>query len=157
MRAARFNVMSVIISSNSLKNRARVRWHYNCWEAVYFNHDLPALKEIATMAAGLGAERFVLDDGWFGSRDDDTRALSEWEVDARKYPDGLDPLIDHVHSAGMHFGIWFEPEMINPQSSIYEANPHWALGSEDQILGRNQKALNMALDEVREFLFTRIA
>ncbi len=131
--------------------------HYNCWEAVYFNHDLPALKEIATMAAGLGAERFVLDDGWFGSRDDDTRALSEWEVDARKYPDGLDPLIDHVHSAGMHFGIWFEPEMINPQSSIYEANPHWALGSEDQILGRNQKALNMALDEVREFLFTRIA
>ena len=131
--------------------------HYNCWEAVYFNHDLPALKEIATMAAGLGAERFVLDDGWFGARDDDTRALSEWAVSPRKYPDGLDPLIDHVHSTGMDFGIWFEPEMINPQSTIYETNPHWVLGNDDQILGRHQKVLNMALDEVREFLFARIA
>ncbi|MGB0439624.1 MAG: alpha-galactosidase, partial [Paracoccaceae bacterium] len=71
--------------------------HYNCWEAVYFNHNLPELCEIADRAAALGAERFVLDDGWFGNRDDDTRALSDWEVDPRKYPDGLGPLIDHVH------------------------------------------------------------
>lgn len=131
--------------------------HYNCWEAIYFNHNLPELKEIASLAAKLGAERFVLDDGWFGSRDDDTRALSEWEVDPRKYPEGLQPLIDHVHREGMSFGIWFEPEMINPQSSIYELNPHWALGSKDQILGRDQKALNMALPEVREFLFERMS
>ncbi len=131
--------------------------HYNCWEAVYFDHNLPELKEIAAKAAELGAERFVLDDGWFGSRDDDTRALSEWEVDPRKYPDGLKPLIDFVHGQGMSFGIWFEPEMINPQSSIYEVNPHWALGSQDQILGRFQKAMNMALPEVRAFLFDRIA
>ena len=131
--------------------------HYNCWEAVYFDHNLPELKDIATRAAKLGAERFVLDDGWFGSRDDDTRALSEWEVDRRKYPDGLDPLIHHVHQEGMSFGIWFEPEMINPNSSVYAANPHWALGSEDQILGRNQKALNMALPEVRDFLYDQIS
>ena len=131
--------------------------HYNCWEAVYFDHNLPELKEIATRAAALGAERFVLDDGWFGSRDDDTRALSEWEVDARKYPDGLTPLIDHVHGEGMSFGIWFEPEMINPQSTVYMENPHWALGSEDQILGRHQKALNMALPEVRDFLFSQMS
>ena len=131
--------------------------HYNCWEAVYFDHNLSDLKEIASLAAKLGAEHFVLDDGWFGSRDDDTRALSEWEVDPRKYPEGLQPLIDHIHHEGMSFGIWFEPEMINPQSSIYEANPHWALGSKDQILGRDQKAMNMALPEVREFLFDRMS
>ena len=131
--------------------------HYNCWEAVYFDHNLPVLKDIANRAASLGAERFVLDDGWFGTRDDDTRALSDWEVDPRKYPDGLTPLIDHVHSLGMSFGIWFEPEMINPDSDIHGAHPEWALGGADQILGRHQKALNMSLQEVRDFLFDRIS
>ncbi|WP_371156815.1 alpha-galactosidase [Jannaschia sp. 2305UL9-9] len=131
--------------------------HYNCWEAVYFDHKLPVLTDIATRAAELGAERFVLDDGWFGMRDDDTRSLSDWTVDARKYPDGLGPLIDHVHAQGMTFGIWFEPEMINPDSDIHRAHPDWALGSEDQTLGRQQKALNMALPEVRDFIYDRMA
>ncbi|MFK7745137.1 MAG: alpha-galactosidase [Roseobacter sp.] len=131
--------------------------HYNCWEAVYFDHDLPKLQEIATLAASLGAERFVLDDGWFGRRDDDTSSLSDWEVDPRKYPQGLGPLIDHVHRENMSFGIWFEPEMINPDSDIHRAHPDWALGAEDQILGRQQKALNMALPEVRDFLYDRIS
>lgn len=130
--------------------------HYNCWEAVYFDHNIPELKDIATRAAALGAERFVLDDGWFGTRDDDTRALSEWEVDPRKYPDGLTPLIDHIHAQGMSFGIWFEPEMINQVSTVYEANPHWTLGPDDQVLGRQQMVLNMAMPEVRDFLFERI-
>ena len=127
--------------------------HYNCWEAVYFDHKLPVLMNIADRAAKLGAERFVLDDGWFGERDDDTRSLSDWTVDPRKYPDGLTPLISHVHSLGMTFGLWFEPEMINTDSDIHRAHPHWALGSEDQILGRQQKALNMALPTVRDFLY----
>ncbi len=131
--------------------------HYNCWEAVYFDHSLPVLTDIADRAAKLGAERFVLDDGWFGTRDDDTQALSDWHIDRRKYPDGLTPLIDHVHKLGMTFGIWFEPEMINPNSDVYRANPHWALGDTDQILGRHQMALNMALPEVCEFLFDRIS
>lgn len=131
--------------------------HYNCWEAVYFDHSLPVLKDIAGRAADLGAERFVLDDGWFGQRDDDTRSLSDWEVDARKYPEGLDPLIRHVHGLGMSFGIWFEPEMINPDSDIHRAHPDWALGGEDQTLGRQQKALNMALPEVRDFIYDRMA
>ena len=131
--------------------------HYNCWEAVYFDHNLPELKNIAERAASLGAERFVLDDGWFGNRDDDTQALSDWEVDPRKYPEGLTPLIEHVHGLGMSFGIWFEPEMINENSDVFRANPHWALGSKDQILGRQQMALNMALPEVRDFLFDRIS
>ena len=79
--------------------------HYNCWEAVYFDHSLPVLRDIATRAAALGAERFVLDDGWFGGaasgRDDDTRSLGDWQVDPRKWPDGLDPLIAHVRAEGM--------------------------------------------------------
>ncbi len=131
--------------------------HYNCWEAVYFDHRLPVLHDIASRAARLGAERFVLDDGWFGNRDDDTRSLSDWEVDPRKYPDGLGPLIDHVHGEGMTFGIWFEPEMINPDSDLHRAHPDWALGSQDQTLGRQQKALNMALPEVRDFIHERMA
>jgi len=97
--------------------------HYNCWEAVYFDHKLDILQDIASRAAALGAERFVLDDGWFGQRDDDTTSLSDWQVDPRKYPDGLGPLIDHVHGEGMSFGIWFEPEMINPDSDIHRAHP----------------------------------
>jgi alpha-galactosidase len=131
--------------------------HYNCWEAVYFDHKLPVLKVIAERAAALGAERFVLDDGWFGQRDDDTRSLSDWEVDPRKYPDGLNPLIEHVHKLGMSFGLWFEPEMINPDSNLHRAHPDWALGSEDQTLGRQQKALNMAMPEVRDFVYERMA
>ncbi|ABG32391.1 alpha-galactosidase [Roseobacter denitrificans] len=131
--------------------------HYNCWEAVYFNHDLAVLKDIASRAAALGAERFVLDDGWFGQRDDDTSSLGDWAVDTRKYPEGLDPLIAHVRAQGMGFGIWFEPEMINPDSDTYRAHPDWALGPADQILGRQQKLLNMALPQVRDYLYDRIA
>ncbi|MFK7877085.1 MAG: alpha-galactosidase [Paracoccaceae bacterium] len=131
--------------------------HYNCWEAVYFDHKLDILRDIADRAADLGAERFVLDDGWFGQRDDDTTSLSDWEVDPRKYPEGLGPLIDHVHGLNMSFGIWFEPEMINPDSNIHRAHPDWALGSEDQTLGRQQKALNMALPEVRDFIYDRMS
>lgn len=130
--------------------------HYNCWEAVYFDHKVPELKDIATRAADLGADRFVLDDGWFTGRDNDTQALADWQVDPRKYPDGLTPLIDHVKSMGMSFGIWFEPEMINRASDTYRANPDWVLGDEDQTLGRQQMVLNMARPQVREVLFDRI-
>jgi len=131
--------------------------HYNCWEAVYFHHDPVELKDIATRAAGLGAERFVLDDGWFGRRDDDTSSLGDWVIDARKYPDGLGPLIDHVHGLGMSFGLWFEPEMVNPDSDLCRAHPDWALGPADQVLGRHQMVLDMARPEVRDHLFERIA
>lgn len=131
--------------------------HYNCWEAVYFKHDLPELKDIAARAAALGAERFVLDDGWFGARDDDTTSLGDWVIDPRKFPDGLTPLIDHVHSLGMTFGIWFEPEMVNQDSDVCRAHPDWVLGPEDQILGRQQNVLDMALPAVRDYLYDHIA
>ncbi len=131
--------------------------HYNCWEAIYFDHDIPTLCDIATRAAALGAERFVLDDGWFGKRDDDTTSLGDWQVDPRKYPDGLTPLIDHIHAAGMTFGIWFEPEMINAQSDLFRAHPDWVLGGVDQTLGRGQYVLDMARDDVRDYLYGCIA
>jgi alpha-galactosidase len=131
--------------------------HYNCWEAVYFDHKLPVLQDIASRAAALGAERFVLDDGWFGRRDDDRTSLGDWDIDPGKYPDGLGPLIDHIHDLGMSFGIWFEPEMISPDSECYRAHPEWALGPADQTLGRHQMALNMPLPEVQDFLYGKIA
>jgi alpha-galactosidase len=131
--------------------------HYNCWEAVYFDHRLEELKEIASRAADLGAERFVLDDGWFGRRDDDRRALGDWRVDARKYPEGLGPLIDHVEGLGMQFGLWLEPEMVNPESDLYRAHPDWVLGPADQVTGRQQLVLDMGREAVRDHLFDVIA
>jgi alpha-galactosidase len=131
--------------------------HYNCWEAVYFNHSLPDLSAIATRAAALGAERFVLDDGWFGRRDDDTTSLGDWTVDRRKWPDGLHPLIAHIRALGMTFGLWFEPEMVNPDSDLMRSHPDWQLGPPDQVTGRNQMVLNMALPAVQDHLFDAIS
>jgi alpha-galactosidase len=131
--------------------------HYNCWEAVYFDHDLTVLTDIADRAAALGAERFVLDDGWFGKRDDDTTSLGDWTIDPRKFPDGLTPLIDHVHGLGMTFGIWFEPEMVNKDSDLCRAHPEWVLGPTDQIAGRQQHVLDMAQPAVRDYLYDHIA
>ncbi|AWB47267.1 alpha-galactosidase [Gemmobacter aquarius] len=131
--------------------------HYNCWEAVYFNHHLPDLTAIAERAAAIGAERFVLDDGWFGRRDDDTTSLGDWWVDERKWPKGLTPLIESVHRLCMSFGLWFEPEMVNPDSDLMRAHPDWMLGPQDQVTGRNQMVLNLALPQVREHLFHSIS
>jgi len=131
--------------------------HYNCWEAVYFRHDLDELKAIATRAASLGAERFVLDDGWFRGRNDDTSSLGDWELDEAKFPDGLALLIDHVHSEGMRFGLWFEPEMVNRDSDLFRAHPDYMLGPQDQPSGRNQHVLDMAREDVRAHLFAQIS
>lgn len=130
--------------------------HYNCWEAVYFRHDIGELKEIATIAADLGAERFVLDDGWFKGRADDSTSLGDWIVDSNKFPDGLHPLVDHVTGLGMRFGIWFEPEMVNRDSDLYRAHPDWLLGPDQQPAGRNQFVLDLTKPGVIDYLFTQI-
>ncbi len=130
--------------------------HYNCWEAVYFDHDLGVLGAIAERAAALGAERFVLDDGWFGRRDDDTSSLGDWTVDRRKWPEGLGPLIARVEALGMGFGLWFEPEMVNPDSDLCRAHPDWVLGPADQVTGRGQLVLDLGRAEVRDHLFGQI-
>nr|WP_232829488.1 alpha-galactosidase [Tropicimonas sp. IMCC34043] len=130
--------------------------HYNCWEAVYFRHDLAELKDIASRAADLGAERFVLDDGWFGRRDDDTTSLGDWDIDRRKFPDGFGPLVEHIHGLGMTFGLWFEPEMVNEASELFRHHPDWRLGPVSQIPGRQQYVLDLSRAEVREHLFQKI-
>jgi alpha-galactosidase len=133
--------------------------HLNTWEAVYFNHDLPTLTSLATAAAAVGIERYVLDDGWFHGRRNDTAGLGDWWVDTDVWPMGLTPLIDHVRSLGMEFGLWFEPEMVNPDSDLFREHPEWALHDADypMVLGRNQLVLNMAQPEVREYLFGSIS
>ncbi len=130
----------------------------NTWEGNYFDHQMDSLKAQATSAAELGIERFVLDDGWFGKRDDDTTSLGDWDIDTRKYPDGLKPLIDHVTGLGMQFGIWFEPEMINPVSELYKAHPDWVLQVEGRplLLSRNQLVLDLTREEVSDYLFEKI-
>lgn len=131
--------------------------HYNCWEAVYFKHDLAVLSEMAARAARIGAEQFVLDDGWFGRRDDDTTSLGDWTVDRKKWPDGLKPLIDAVKAQGMAFGLWVEPEMVNADSDLYRAHPDWILGAAEQVTGRGQLVLNLGLTEVQDYLFVRLS
>jgi alpha-galactosidase len=132
--------------------------HYNTWEAIYFDHDTEKLKEIATRAAGLGVERFVLDDGWFGARRHDMAGLGDWYVSDAVYPDGLKPLVDHVTGLGMEFGIWFEPEMVNPDSDLYRTHPDWVLQIEgvEQVPFRSQYVLDIARTEVADYLFERI-
>ena len=117
----------------------------NTWEAVYFRHDTDALCDLADVAAEVGVERFVLDDGWFGSRRDDSSGLGDWWVSPEVYPNGLGPLIAHVTGLGMEFGIWVEPEMVNPDSDLYRAHPDWVLATDgyEPVLGRNQLVLDL--------------
>ncbi|MDR3512545.1 MAG: alpha-galactosidase [Caulobacteraceae bacterium] len=132
--------------------------HYNTWEAVYFDHDVARLQGLADLAAGVGIERFVLDDGWFLGRDDDTTSLGDWRVDPVKYPHGLKPLIDHVLGLGMEFGLWVEPEMANAESELIRAHPDWVLGIEGrrQPLGRRQYVLDLTRPEVSDAIFAQI-
>ena len=119
----------------------------NVWEAVYFDHDLARLTDLADRAAALGVERYVLDDGWFGSRRDDTSGLGDWVVSDEVWPDGLGPLIDHVTDLGMQFGIWFEPEMVNLDSELARAHPEWVMAPSPDRLpveSRYQQVLNLS-------------
>ena len=131
----------------------------NTWEAVYFEHNFETLTKLADVAAHVGVERFVLDDGWFSGRRNDTAGLGDWTVDSSVWPDGLHPLINHVKSLGMEFGIWCEPEMVNPDSDLFRKHPDWVLhhGVNPPITGRNQLVLDLSRSEVREFLFTSIS
>ncbi len=133
--------------------------HYNTWEAVYFDHSPEKLFALAEQAAEIGAERFVLDDGWFGARRNDAAGLGDWFVSRDIYPRGLEPLADHVRSLGMEFGLWFEPEMVNPDSDLFRAHPDWVLAASqaDPIASRNQLPLDLTRPDVRDYLFERVS
>ncbi|TFD87059.1 alpha-galactosidase [Cryobacterium lactosi] len=118
----------------------------NVWEAVYFDQDFTTLAELATRAAALGVERYVLDDGWFLGRTDDTAGLGDWIPDPTAWPHGLAPLAEHVRGLGMEFGLWVEPEMINEDSDLARAHPEWILRARAGLPPRfrNQQVLNLA-------------
>ncbi len=130
----------------------------NVWEAVYFDHDLARLTDLADRAAALGVERYVLDDGWFRGRRDDFRGLGDWYVDDEIWPNGLSPLIDRVTGLGMEFGLWFEPEMVNEDSDLARAHPEWIMqtGGRLPIRSRHQQVLNLGIPEAYEFVLERM-
>ena len=126
----------------------------NVWEAVYFDHDAERLARLVDVAASVGVERFVLDDGWFLGRRDDTVGLGDWTVDPSTWPDGLHPLIKQVLRAGMDFGLWWEPEMVNPDSRLYREHPDWILATAGRVppLARSQLVLDLTKPTVFEYL-----
>lgn len=130
----------------------------NTWEAVYFDHDLDRLRALADAAASVGAERFVLDDGWFGSRRDDRRGLGDWYVSDEVWPKGLGPLVDHVTGLGMQFGLWVEPEMVNEDSDLARAHPDWIMAAGGRLPGaaRSQQVLDLGRPEAFGYILERL-
>ena len=130
----------------------------NTWEAVYFDHTLEKLTALADAAAGVGVERFVLDDGWFTGRRDDTAGLGDWFVDDAVWPTGLHPLVDHVTALGMEFGLWVEPEMVNPDSDLARAHPDWILRGRMSLppAARQQQVLDLAHPEAYAYVAGRL-
>ncbi len=131
----------------------------NNWEATYFDFNTEKLIAIAKQASELGIEMLVMDDGWFGNRFDDNRALGDWNVNEEKLPGGLKYLVDEVNKLGMKFGIWFEPEMISPDSDLYRAHPDWAIAIPGRTgsLARNQFVLDITRREVLEHTYESVA
>ena len=130
----------------------------NNWEATYFNFNKEKLTALARQAAELGIEMLVLDDGWFGKREDDNSGLGDWFVNEKKLGGTLKELGEEIHALGMKFGLWFEPEMISEDSDLYRAHPDWALTipGREPNRSRNQLVLDMSREDVREYLLERM-
>lgn len=129
----------------------------NNWEGTYFDFTTDKLKEIASASAGLGIDTFVLDDGWFGKRDDDWSGLGDWVVNEKKLVGGLDAIIEHVNSLGMKFGLWFESEMVNEDSDLFRAHPDYAIGApvasgRPRCYSRHQYVLDLTRKDVRDYI-----
>ncbi|MEC3884131.1 alpha-galactosidase [Halobacillus sp. HZG1] len=131
----------------------------NNWEATYFDFNEEKLDRFTDEARDLGVELFVLDDGWFGKRNDDTTSLGDWFVDHKKLPNGIGTLAKTVKDKGLQFGLWFEPEMISPESELIKQRPEWVVGPphRHQTLERNQKVLDFANPQVVDYLFERMS
>ncbi len=131
----------------------------NNWEATYFDFDNERLFAIIDEAAKLGIDTFVLDDGWFGKRNDDRSSLGDWFVNTDKLKGGLKPIIDRCRTSDLKFGLWFEPEMISEDSDLYRAHPDWSIKKEsvEPVRGRNQLVLDLTRKEVRDYIFDAVS
>jgi len=148
----RFTLTHILPQAPSPKLRPVI---YNSWEATGWNVSENVQEALAEKAAALGVDRFVMDDGWFGQRKNDHAGLGDWYVNKEKFPNGLKPLIDKVHSLNMDFGLWVEPEMVNPDSDLYRNHPDWVLNfpGRPRTEERNQLVLNLARPDVRKYVF----
>jgi alpha-galactosidase len=131
---------------------------YNSWEATTFNVDEPSQIRLAEIAAKMGIELFVMDDGWFQGRITDNAGLGDWWPDPEKFPDGLAPLIEHVNALGMDFGLWVEPEMVNPNSDLYRAHPDWVIHflTRARTEQRGQLILNFGREDVQNYIYSQL-
>lgn len=145
------------ILPREVKNKLRPV-HLNTWEGIYFDHDPQYIMSMATQSAQMGVERFIIDDGWFRGRSGDKAGLGDWFLDPAKYPQGLEPIVQHVNGLGMEFGLWFEPEMINKNSDLYRNHPDWLLAVEgyEQPTGRNQYVIDLQNEDAFNYLFERL-
>lgn len=159
------NAMSQTFHQLFRKRLARGKWRekdrpvlINNWEATYFDFDEEKLVNIAKKAFDVGIELFVLDDGWFGEREDDCAGLGDWHVNPKRLPRGIGSLSEKIRSFGMKFGLWFEPEMVNKDSELYRTHPNWIISTPNRKPnhGRNQYVLNFGLDEVVENIFDQM-
>lgn len=132
--------------------------YLNTWEAAYFDVDGDKVLKMADKAKEIGVDMLVLDDGWFEGRKDDTSSLGDWVADQQRFPSGIPALAKKVKAKGLKFGIWFEPEMVNPKSALFEKHPDWVLHvpGRTSSLGRNQLTLDLSRDEVTDYLFDQI-
>lgn len=132
---------------------------FNSWEAMYFDFNEHKLLKLASEGKTLGMELFVLDDGWFGKRDDDTTSLGDWYEDYKKLPNGLEGLSKKIKDMGLQFGLWVEPEMISQQSDLFRAHPDWAimLPNRKPCLGRNQLMLDLSNEEATDYLYDTLS
>lgn len=130
----------------------------NSWEALSFSIDEEKIKELATNASKLGVELFVLDDGWFGKRNNDNAGLGDWTVNKEKFPNGLNEIIEYINKLGMDFGIWIEPEMVNKESELYRSHPDWIIHDPNRKHShtRNQYTLDFSKDEVVDHIYNQI-
>lgn len=131
----------------------------NSWEAFFFDYNENKLLSLAKSAKELGVELFVLDDGWFGSRNDDKTGLGDYSVNTKKLPKGMKAFADRLRSLGLDFGLWFEPEMINPDSELYRSHPEYAVMHPRRrpVLGRNQLVLDLCMKEVRDYIVQNVS
>lgn len=164
--ASGLDLLSYNLHRFELRHLVRGKYKYercpilvNNWEATYFSFDEAKLLRLAEAARDIGVEMLVLDDGWFGRRNDDTTSLGDWFVNTEKLPNGIGGFAEKIHKMGLKFGLWFEPEMINPVSRLMETHPEWCITIPGRALitSRSQCVLDMGLKAVQDYLYDAIS